>query len=218
MPRIVLPVPVGRRPYRFAQLAVGLLLYGISTSMLVLARLGLDPWDVLHQGLSHTFGMPIGTWAIIVSFAVLVCWWPLRLVPGIGTFANAVAVGLVMDVVLSTVQPPHVLTVRIAMLLAAVMLNGIATGLYIGAGMGAGARDGLSVGLAAHGYSMRIVRTSVELTVLIAGVLLGGTFGVGTVLYAVTIGPLTHRMIPALAMPSAPNAGGCDQASDHPDH
>jgi uncharacterized membrane protein YczE len=178
----------------------GLVLYGVTAAMMVLAGLGLDPWDVLHQGLARTFGLGIGTWAIIVSFVLLLTWWPLGLRPGIGTVANAVIVGAVIDLVLSLVHPPHVLWVRAAVLIAAVAGNGLATGLYIGAGLGAGPRDGLSVGIAARGHSMRVVRTGVEATVLATGFLLGGTVGIGTVVYALAIGPITHQTIPALAV------------------
>ncbi len=168
--------------------------------MLVLANLGLDPWDVLHQGLARTFGLGIGTWAIIVSFCVLLLWWPLRQRPGLGTVANALMVGIVIDVVLAIAPPPHELWARVALLVGGVIGNGLATGLYIGAGLGPGPRDGLSVGVAARGHSMRVVRTSVEASVLIAGFLLGGRVGVGTVVYALSIGPVTHRTIPALAI------------------
>lgn len=168
--------------------------------MLVLARLGLDPWDVLHQGLSRTFGLPIGTWAIILSFVVLLSWLPLRQRPGVGTLANAMIVGLVIDLFLSVFQAPHAPWARIALLLAGVVGNGIATGLYIGAGLGPGPRDGLSTGIAGRGYSMRVVRTSVEAIVLLTGFLLGGSVGIGTALYALAIGPITHRTIPALAI------------------
>ena len=166
--------------------------------MLVLAGLGLDPWDVLHQGLSRTFGLGVGTWAIIVSLFVLMGWRLLRQRLGVGTVANAILVGVVMDIMLALVHPPHALGPRIALLVLGVVGNGIATGFYIGAGLGAGPRDGLSVGIAARGYSMRIVRTTVELTVLLTGFLLGGTVGIGTVLYALAIGPITHVTIPAL--------------------
>ena len=167
---------------------------------MVLAGLGLDPWDVLHQGLSRTFGLGIGTWAIVASFVVLLLWWPLRQRPGIGTVANAVIVGAVIDLVLSLVHPPHAPVARAALLLGAVVGNGVATGLYIGAGLGPGPRDGVSVGIAARGHSMRVVRTTIEATVLVTGFLLGGTVGIGTVVYALAIGPITHRTIPGLAM------------------
>ncbi|MGH2914524.1 MAG: YczE/YyaS/YitT family protein [Solirubrobacteraceae bacterium] len=194
------PVPPDRRVRRAAQLAAGLTLYGVTASMLVLAGLGLDPWDVLHQGLARTFGLRIGTWAVIVSGAVLLCWWPLRQRPGLGTVCNAALVGTVMDVVLSLAHPPHALWIRLLLLVGGVVGNGLATGFYIGAGLGPGPRDGLSVGIAGRGHSMRLVRTSVEGTVLVSGFLLGGTVGIGTVLYALAIGPLTHVTIPALAI------------------
>jgi len=165
--------------------------------MMVLAGLGLAPWDVLHQGFSRTFGLGIGTWSVLASFVVLLGWWPLRQRPGVGTVANAVVVGIVIDLVLWLADPPEALWARIALLAGGVVGNGVATGLYIGAGLGAGARDGLSTAIAARGHSMRVVRTGIEAAVLAAGVLLGGTAGVGTILYALAIGPITHRTIPA---------------------
>jgi uncharacterized membrane protein YczE len=194
------PIPADRVPRRVGQLLIGLVLYGLTAAMLVLAGLGLDPWDVLHQGLSRTFGLGIGTWAILVSCVVLIAWWPLRELPGVGTIANATLVGIVIDVVLSLVHPPHVLWVRLILLIGGVCGNGVATGLYVGAGLGPGPRDGLSIGIAARGHSLRLVRTAIEATVLVAGVLLGGTVGAGTVLYALAIGPITHVTIPALAI------------------
>ena len=184
---------------RLVQLYAGLVLYGVSSSLLVLATLGLDPWDVFHQGLSRTFGLAIGTWAIIVGAVVLLLWIPLRQRPGIGTLSNVVLVGLTMDVVLGHVHPPHGLAARIACLVCGVFLNGVATGAYIGAGLGPGPRDGLMTGLAARGHSIRVVRTGLELTVLVTGWLLGGTVGVGTVVYALSIGPLAHVFIPLFA-------------------
>jgi uncharacterized membrane protein YczE len=198
--RLLAPIPRDRRAHRFAQLAAGLVGYGLTASMLVLARLGLDPWDVLHQGLARTIGLQIGTWAVIVSVLVLLAWIPIRQRPGIGTICNAVLVGLVMDAVLGAVHPPHALAARWALMIGGVIGNGIATGFYIGAGLGPGPRDGLSVGIAGRGHSMRVVRTIVEGTVLVTGFLLGGTVGVGTVLYALCIGPITHQTIPALAV------------------
>jgi uncharacterized membrane protein YczE len=184
---------------RLAQLYGGLVLYGVSSSLLVLAGLGLDPWDVFHQGLSRTFGLAIGTWAVIVGAAVLLLWIPLRQRPGIGTLSNVVLVGLTMDVVLGHVHAPHGMATRIACLVCGVFLNGVATGAYIGAGLGPGPRDGLMTGLAARGHSIRVVRTGLELTVLVTGWLLGGTVGVGTVVYALSIGPLAHVFIPLFA-------------------
>ena len=184
---------------RLAQLYGGLLLYGVSSSLLVLAGLGLDPWDVFHQGLSRTFGLAIGTWAILVGVVVLLFWIPLRQRPGIGTVSNVVLVGGTMDVVLGQVHAPHALAARIACLACGVLLNGVATGAYIGAGLGPGPRDGLMTGFAARGHSIRLVRTAIEIAVLATGWLLGGTVGVGTVVYALAIGPLAHVFVPLFA-------------------
>ena len=181
---------------RLVQLFLGLALYGLSSSLLVLARLGLDPWDVFHQGLAHHSGLAIGTWSILVGLVVLLLWIPLRQLPGIGTVANVVMIGGTMDIVLSLVHSPNSLLWRIVCLLAGVGLNGVATGAYIGAGLGPGPRDGLMTGLAARGHSIRVVRTGIEIAVLVTGWLLGGTVGVGTVLYAVSIGPLAHVFVP----------------------
>jgi uncharacterized membrane protein YczE len=184
---------------RLVQLYAGLVLYGISSSLLVLAGLGLDPWDVFHQGLARHSSLAIGTWAILVGVVVLLLWIPLRQRPGIGTLSNVVLVGATMDLVLGHVHAPHPLAVRIACLVGGVFLNGVATGAYIGAGLGPGPRDGLMTGLAARGHSIRVVRTGLELTVLATGWLLGGTVGVGTVLYALSIGPLAHVFVPFFA-------------------
>jgi len=184
---------------RLAQLFAGLLLYGVSSSLLVLGGLGLDPWDVFHQGLARHTAFAIGTWAILVGVVVLLLWIPLRQWPGIGTLANVVVVGGTMDVVLGHVHAPHALAARVGCLVCGVFLNGVATGAYIGAGLGPGPRDGLMTGLAARGHSIRVVRTGIELTVLVTGWLLGGTVGVGTVLYALAIGPLAHVFVPLLS-------------------
>jgi uncharacterized membrane protein YczE len=204
----LLPLPPDRRARRGVQLMLGLVLFGVTIAMMVLGGLGLAPWDVLHQGLSRTFGLGIGTWSVLISFVVLLGWWPLRERLGIGTLANAIVVGVVIDVVLWLFDPPSALWARIALLVGGVVGNGIATGLYIGAGLGPGARDGLSTGIAARGHSMRVVRTAVEAAVLVTGVVLGGTVGVGTVLYALAIGPITHRTIPALDVSVRAEAGG----------
>lgn len=168
--------------------------------MLLLAGLGVDPWDVLQQGLSRRLGLGVGTWAILVGAAVLGFWVPLRQRPGLGTVSNVIVVGVTIDVVLALAHPPHSLTSRVPVMIGGVVLNGLATGAYIGAGLGPGPRDGLMTGLAARGHSIRVVRTMLELTVLASGWLLGGNVGVGTALYALAIGPLVHIFIPVLAI------------------
>jgi uncharacterized membrane protein YczE len=197
---LLAPIPTTRRPARAVLLFAGLALYGFSDGLLVQAGIGLDPWDVLHQGLSRTFGLQVGTWAILVGAVVLLGWIPLRQRPGIGTVSNVAVIGLVLNATLAVVPEPHVVGIQVAVLVVAVVLNGIATGAYIGAGLGPGPRDGLSTGIAAKGLSLRLVRTTVEVSVLIAGWLLGGTVGVGTVVYALSIGPITHITIPALRL------------------
>jgi uncharacterized membrane protein YczE len=180
-------------------------LYGVSDAMMLQAGLGVNPWDTLHQGLSRHFGLGVGTWAIIVGVLVLLLWIPLRQRPGVGTVSNVVVVGLVMDVMLALWPSVHGIGLRVSFLAVGIVLNGIATGAYIGAGLGPGPRDGLMVGLAARGHSIRVVRTCLELSVLVVGWSLGGTVGVGTVAYAVCIGPIAHVFIPRLAV-RAPEA------------
>jgi uncharacterized membrane protein YczE len=186
------------RVRRLSQLFAGLVLYGISDAMLLLAGLGVDPWDVFHQGLSRRFGLGVGTWAIVVGILVLLLWIPLRQRPGFGTLCNVLVVGTVIDLVLALVHPVHGLPARLVVMSAGVLLNGIATGAYIGAGLGPGPRDGLMTGLAARGHSIRVVRTMIEIGVLIIGWVLGGTVGLGTVVYALGIGPIAHVAIPRL--------------------
>jgi uncharacterized membrane protein YczE len=200
MHRLASTLPTDARARRLSQLYLGLTLYGVSNSLMVLGGLGLDPWDVFHQGLSRSVGLGIGTWTIIVGALVLVAWWPLRQRPGLGTVSNVVVIGLVVDLMLAVFATPHALAARIGCLVAGVLLNAVATGAYIGAGLGPGPRDGLTTGMAARGHSIRVIRTIVELGVLISGWLLGGTVGLGTIVYALSIGPLTHYTIPGLAI------------------
>lgn len=199
----------GRRlPRRLTQLYIGLALYGFSDALIILAGLGVDPWDVLHQGLARRTGLGIGTWSIIIGALVLLAWWPLRQRPGLGTVSNVIVVGLGVNATIALVPAPHNLVVRGAVLVVGVVLNGFATGCYIGARFGPGPRDGLMTGLAARGHSIRVVRTSIELGVLAAGWLLGGSVGVGTVVYAVAIGPLAHVFIPLLTVREKEPVGG----------
>jgi uncharacterized membrane protein YczE len=183
---------------RLVQLYAGLALYGLGIALQVESTLGNDPWDVFHQGLSLRFGLSIGAWIIIAGAVVMLAWIPLRQRPGLGTISNVVLVGVFADLFLWLLPAPEHLAVRWAFLVTAIVAGGFATGCYIGAGFGPGPRDGLMTGLAARGHSIRVVRTGIELTVLVVGWLLGGTVGVGTVLYAVAIGPLAHVFVPML--------------------
>jgi uncharacterized membrane protein YczE len=194
--RFVMPVPADRRARRLLQLYFGLPLYGLSAALLVESTLGLDPWDVFHQGVARQTGLAIGTTTVVISAVVLLLWIPLRQPPGLGTISNAILVGLAMNLVIGWVPRPETLGPRASFLAAGILLNGIATGLYIGAGLGPGPRDGLMTGLARGGRSIRLVRTLIEIVVLALGWALGGTVGVGTVAYALSIGPLAHVFIP----------------------
>ena len=193
---------------------VGLWLFGASVALLVRAEFGLDPWDVLHQGISERSGISLGIVVIVTSFVVLALWIPLRQRPGIGTVANVVLVGLAVDATLAVLPAPTQLSWRIGFLVAVILGNGIATGLYIGAGLGPGPRDGLMTGLAARGISIRLARTAIEITVLGVGWLLGGTVGFGTVAYALAIGPLAQLFVPLFTI-SAPNTPNTPREASH---
>ncbi|MBJ7222150.1 MULTISPECIES: membrane protein YczE [unclassified Brenneria] len=182
---------------RLLQLYIGLALYGVSTAMFVHANLGVDPWDVFHLGVARIFSLTIGMVIIVVGALVLLLWIPLRLRPGLGTVSNVIVLGLAVDAALALMPPLESLMARGALLIAAVVINALATGMYIGAGFGAGPRDGLMTGIHARtGWSVRSVRTAIEVTVLLAGWMMGGTLGVGTVLYALAIGPLIQLCLP----------------------
>lgn len=193
---------------RIAQLLIGLAMYGISLAMFIRAGLGLDPWDVFHQGVAGKIGWSIGTVVVVVSFLVLLLWIPLRQMPGFGTLANAVLVGVFADIGLALIPAFPQLGGQIALLAGAVVLNGIASACYIGARLGPGARDGLMTGLARRtGWSVRLSRTLIEIVVLGVGWLLGGSVGVGTVVYALAIGPLVQLLLPLFMVPAkAPQA------------
>jgi uncharacterized membrane protein YczE len=185
-----------RGALRSAALLAGLSGYGVSMAMMVRAGLGLDPWDVFHQGLALRTGMTIGLASAVVGVAVLLAWIPLRNRPGIGTVANVIVIAVTVDLALWLMPTPTSLPVRIALMLTAVVLNAFSTVLYIGAGLGPGPRDGLMTGLVMRtGRSVRLVRTTIEVAVLTVGWLLGGTVGVGTVVYAFGIGPLVQLFV-----------------------
>lgn len=182
---------------RLIQLYVGLILYGVSAAMYVRADLGADPWNVFHLGVARIFSLNLGVVMIGVGALVLLLWIPLRTRPGIGTISNVIVLGLAADAALALIPPIESLAIRIGLLVTALLVNGMATGMYIGAGLGAGPRDGLMTGLHARtGWSIRSIRTSIEVTVLSAGWLMGGAFGVGTVLYALAIGSLIQFFLP----------------------
>jgi len=202
--------PDRRLPRRVVQLFAGLVLYGASMAMMVESGLGLTSWDVFHQGLSQATGLSFGTVVILVGLPLLLLWIPLRERVGFGTIANVVVIGLVVDAALAVLPAGAGLPARITYLVAGILLNGVATGLYMGARLGAGPRDGLMTGVVRRfpRLSIRVVRTSIELTVLAVGFLLGGTAGIGTIAYALCIGPLVHFFLPiftvAPAMPERP--------------
>ena len=191
-----------RLPRRLAQLMVGLVLYGASMAMMVRSQLGLDPWDVFHEGLSRWLPLSFGMIVIVVGLAVLLLWIPLHQWPGFGTIANAVVIGVATDATLALLETPATLGGRSVLLLAGIVVNGFAGALYIGAQLGPGPRDGLMTGLVRRtGRSVRLVRTSLEVTVLASGFLMGGTVGIGTVLYALMIGPLVQAFLPGTIVP-----------------
>ncbi len=182
---------------RLIQLYLGLTCYGVSTAMFVRADLGSDPWNVFHLGVGKLLSLNIGLVMIITGALVLLLWIPLRQRPGLGTISNVIVIGLAADAALAVLPPLESLTARSVLLGAAIIVNALATGMYIGAGFGAGPRDGLMTGINARtGWSVRTVRTAIEVTVLLLGWAMGGTFGVGTVLYALTIGPLIQLCLP----------------------
>ncbi len=181
---------------RGTALLVGLYLYGFSMALMVRAGLGLDPWDVFHQGLSMRTGMSIGLASAVTGVVVLLAWIPLRNKPGVGTIANIVVIAVAVDSTLAWLPAPSAMAVRVGFLVGGVLLNAIATVLYVGAGLGPGPRDGLTTGLVHRtGRSVRLIRTTIEVIVVATGWLLGGNVGVGTLLYALGIGPLIQVVL-----------------------
>ncbi|MER0484463.1 hypothetical protein ABR737_40090 [Streptomyces sp. Edi2] len=190
---------------RLIQLFAGLALYGVSMGLMLRAGLGLEPWSVLNQGISRHTGLSIGTVTIVSGALILLLWIPLRQRPGLGTVANVVILGLVMDATLAWMPQLHSLAARIPLLAGAVLLNGVATGLYISADFGPGPRDGLMTGLHLRtGRPVRLVRTCIEVTVLATGFLLGGSVGAGTVVYALAIGPMAQFFLRRFAIKDRP--------------
>lgn len=203
--RLLLGRLQGRRlPRRLAQLYLGLVLFGVSMALLVRSRLGNMPWDVLHQGLVRQVGGTIGLWSIAVGAVVLLLWIPLRERPGLGTVSNIVLIGVSVDAALSVLPTMAAMPARIACMAAGIALNAVSTALYVGAHLGPGPRDGLMTGLVRRtGGSVQRIKTLIELTVVLAGWAMGGTLGVGTVLFVLTIGPLVQVFLHRLAVPEA---------------
>lgn len=188
---------------RFPRLLVGLFLFGAGSALQVQANLGLSPWEVLHQGIATRTPLSIGIASIAVSGLVLLLWIPLRQPLGIGTLANAVMVGLFIDLVIFLLPTPDAPALRWLFLMVGIICVAVGSGFYIGVHLGPGPRDGLMTGIARQGPSLRIARTGIEGSALVIGWLLGGTIGVGTVLFSLTIGPLVQFFLPRLAV-SAP--------------
>jgi uncharacterized membrane protein YczE len=194
--KYLIPVTGERLPRRIIQLIIGLVLFGIGIGLMLQSDLGVPPWDVLHQGLARRFGLTVGLWSIIVSVVVLLLWLPLRQPYGLGTLLNAIIIGVIIDLTAAVIPNAGDTGVAWAMLLGGVVLIGIASGLYIGANLGPGPRDGLMTGIARRGPSIRLTRAVIEITVLTLGAILGGKFGIGTIIFALAIGPLVQYFLP----------------------
>jgi len=207
-------IPVSGRNLRrrLVQLNIGLVMFGAGIALMLQSELGLPPWDVLHQGLAEQFGLSVGMWSIVISFFVLLLWLPLRERYGIGTFLNAIIIGVVIDVASLVIPQPESTVVDTVMLVGGILLIGLASGMYIGANLGPGPRDGLMTAVARRGPSIRATRWGLEIVVLITGILLGGTFGVGTIAFALFIGPIVQFFLPRWSIDS----GRPEDAWNHP--
>jgi len=197
---------------RLIQLLVGLVLFGVGIAMMLQSGLGLPPWDVLHQGLTEEFGLTVGIWSIIISFVVLVLWLPLRERYGIGTVLNAIIIGVVIDLGVLVIPEPDNVWWDLLLMAGGISVIGLASGMYIGANLGPGPRDGLMTAIARRGLSIRVTRWGLEIVVLITGILLGGTFGVGTIGFALLIGPIVQYFLPRWSI----DTGRPEDAWDHP--
>jgi len=190
---------------KLIQLFLGLALYGLSIGFVIRSGLGGNPWDVFHQGVAAHSGISLGRVIIITGAAVLLLWVPLRQRPGIGTISNVFMIGIFADIGLWLLPQAGSAYAAWPMLVTGILLNGIAGGAYIGAGLGPGPRDGLMTGLVRRtGGSVRVIRTGIEIVVLATGWMLGGTVGIGTIIYALAIGPIVHRTLPLFTIPESP--------------
>ena len=199
----MLPTPTRNElAARLPRLILGLVLFGIGIAIMVIANLGLSPWEVLHQGISRHTGIPIGTVGILTGIVVLLLWIPLHERIGIGTLLNVLLIGLVVDASLWLLPDTiETMWLRWALMLGGTVIIAVGSGLYIGAGMGPGPRDGLMTGLARRGINVAVARVGIEITVLVIGYFLGGTVGVGTVVFAFGVGPLVAIFLPMFSMP-----------------
>lgn len=195
-----------------AQLVIGLVLFGVGIGLMLRSGLGVPPWDVLHQGLAVRLGLTVGGWSIIISFVVLVLWLPIGERYGVGTLLNAIIIGVMIDVTAAILPEASNVATAVAMLTAGILAIGFSSGLYIGANLGPGPRDGLMTGIARRGLSIRLTRVVIEIAVLGTGWMLGGTFGVGTVAFALLIGPIVHYFLPRLTL----ETGYPEDTWDHP--
>jgi len=198
--RLFLPLPKDRLGQRVARCMAGLTLFGFGISCFLTAELGVAPWDVFHQGLERKTGIPIGIVIEITGVFILLLWIPLRERLGLGTLLNAIQIGLVVFLIDDHLPHTDVLVLRVGYMLLGLVAVGLGSGLYIGAGLGSGPRDGLMLGLSKRGISVRFARTAIEITVLLAGIALGGTIGVGTVAFTFGIGPLVQVFLPRLRL------------------
>lgn len=210
--RWFIPVTGLRLSRRLVQLIIGLTFFGIGIGLMLRSGLGLPPWDVLHQGLAAQIGLTVGIWSILVSFVVLAFWIPLRERYGIGTLLNAIVIGVMIDVTTAVVPEAPNTWWAAGMMLVGILLIAVTSGMYIGANLGPGPRDGLMTAIVRRGPSIRLTRVIMEVTVLVIGVLLGGTFGIGTILYALLMGPLVQIFLPRWTI----DTGRPEDSWDHP--
>ena len=210
--RVFIPIGGKKLPRRLVQLIVGETFFGIGIGLMLQSGLGLSPWDVLHQGLTVQFGLTVGIWSILSSFVVLLFWLPLRERYGIGTLLNAIIIGVMIDVTAGLVPEAANTWWAVSMMVSGILLVAITSGMYIGANLGPGPRDGLMTAIARRGPSIRLTRVTMEITVLVIGVLLGGTFGIGTILYALLMGPLVQFFLPRWTI----DTGRPEDSWDHP--
>lgn len=194
-------LPAGETARRIPRVCLGLVLFGVGIAMMVRGNLGLGPWDVLHQGLSDRTGLGIGVIIVGVGALILVGFIPLGERIGLGTVLNALLIGATVDVVLAMFDRPDHVAARVMLTFGGPIVIAVGSGFYIGGGLGPGPRDGIMTGLARRGMTVSHARTAIEVTVLVTGIALGGSVGIGTLWFAVSIGPLVGAVLPRLSIP-----------------